>query len=503
MASNTIEIMKRPWLWEVRSSTWFIVLAVSSGVFTDLFLYGIIIPVIPHAIVNRAHVSPKHRQEWVTILLATEAATYLVTSPIFGYLSDHARRPTRRLPYLSGLVLLTISMILQAASRSTTVYLIGRSLQGASSSAIWVIGLAIIVDSVESNQIGRYMGYFSLAMSVGNLLGPLLGGIVLEYGGYYAVFGMAFAVLGVDATLRFCMIEKSVVRGWKLPASESQSAILTGTALASTLPMATVPSSGSETDGEKSSVTVRVSTETSTEDKDVDKGNQHSVFSLLKSPRLLFTLWACMVPALILAAFESTLPITVLQKFHWDSVGGGLIFITLTLPTFLSPLTGQFSDKHGARLCATLGFLGMVPPLVCLRFVNHNTLSQKVLLCVLLTFTGLGVSIVYAPGMAEVERIVAERESDMQGEDRDGGEGTKRGGRASAYGLVNMAYAFGILCGPLVGGFVKKEGGLATLGWALGLISGVTGIGSYLMIGGWIGSRRARKRESRSMMSSN
>lgn len=36
-----------------------------------------------------------------------------------------------------------------------------------------------------------------------------------------------------------------------------------------------------------------------------------------------------------------TLPLVVQDKFHWSSLGSGLIFIPLSLPTFLSPVMGE------------------------------------------------------------------------------------------------------------------------------------------------------------------
>lgn len=49
-----------------------------------------------------------------------------------------------------------------------------------------------------------------MAMTAGIFLGPLLGGVVYDSGGYYAVYAMAFALIGVDLVLRLCMIEKRV-----------------------------------------------------------------------------------------------------------------------------------------------------------------------------------------------------------------------------------------------------------------------------------------------------
>jgi hypothetical protein len=40
------------------------------------------------------------------------------------------------------------------------------------------------------------------------MIGPLLGGILYQRGGYYEVYGLAFSVIGVGVVLRFLLIEK-------------------------------------------------------------------------------------------------------------------------------------------------------------------------------------------------------------------------------------------------------------------------------------------------------
>ncbi|EKD16394.1 hypothetical protein MBM_05688 [Drepanopeziza brunnea f. sp. 'multigermtubi' MB_m1] len=506
MAGNSMSLAtreeRRPWLWEARSSTWFIVLTVSSGVFTDMFLYGVIIPVIPDAVVSRANVAPEDRQDWVAILLVAEAITYLATSPLFGLIADRTR--SRKIPYLTGLILLSLSLAIQTVSHSTTMYMIGRALQGASAAAVWVVGLAIVCDTVSSKEIGKYMGYVSLAISVGELTGPLLGGVVYEYGGYYSVFGMGFAVLGIDAALRGMMIERKVAEQWLSGSDRKQADAQFGTPTVVPLLQAS-PSETSESSMEavawrtKSSHTGGGNEEAPTR----RKKDELNMLSLLKIPHLLFTLWACMVPTLILAAFESTLPITVFKLFNWSSLGAGLIFIPLTLPSFLSPITGALSDTYGCRLGTTFGFLGMVPPLVCLRFVEDgNTLAQKMLLCVLLAIVGVMMTLVFAPTMAEVERIVAGKEAEIDdAAEGDGGADMGRC-RATAYALLNMAYAVGILGGPVVGASLQQEGGLAMLGWVLGLMCVASAVSSFLMVDGWIGVGVTRRKTPSSSSSS-
>ena len=56
------------------------------------------------------------------------------------------------------------------------------------------------------------LGFIGIRMSIGSIVGPLLGGVIYARGGYYAVFGLVFAMLGVDAMLRLIMVEKSVAQ---------------------------------------------------------------------------------------------------------------------------------------------------------------------------------------------------------------------------------------------------------------------------------------------------
>lgn len=51
--------------------------------------------------------------------------------------------------------------------RTITLQIIGRILQGFSSTIIWVTGLAMIADTVDPNEFGEYISYLSIAMMIG------------------------------------------------------------------------------------------------------------------------------------------------------------------------------------------------------------------------------------------------------------------------------------------------------------------------------------------------
>ena len=180
---------------EFRSSKGFIVATVASAVFTDVFLYGIVVPVLPFALTSRASIDASKVQTWTSILLAVYGAALLVASPICGWFAD--RSTSRRLSLLLGLLMLAGSTVLLTVGSSIGIFVAGRVLQGLSAAVVWVVGLALLSDTVEPQELGYWIGYIGLAMSMAMLAAPLLGGVVFDRGGYYDVFAMAY---GLEST---------------------------------------------------------------------------------------------------------------------------------------------------------------------------------------------------------------------------------------------------------------------------------------------------------------
>ena len=131
-----------------------------------------------------------------------------------GVIADHTA--SRRGPLLAGLLALGASTTLFCVGTSVPVLVLARFLQGVSAALVWTVGIALLVDTVEKDAVGQSMGYIALGMTAGTILGPLLGGIVYDAGGYSTVFIMAFAVIVIDILLRFVMIEKKIAAKWSI-----------------------------------------------------------------------------------------------------------------------------------------------------------------------------------------------------------------------------------------------------------------------------------------------
>lgn len=201
-----------------RSSSTFILATVCIAIFTDILLYGTIVPVIPFALTSRVGVDEDSVQTWNAILLACYTIALFVGSPLVGLYADHTS--SRRWPLLIGLVSLAGSTIFLCLGRTIALLIIGRILQGLSAAIVWTVGLALMVDTVP-DKIGEAMGYSAIAMSMGLLVSPAIGGAVFAAKGYYAVYYIAFGCIFLDIILRLILIEKKIARQWISDEEES------------------------------------------------------------------------------------------------------------------------------------------------------------------------------------------------------------------------------------------------------------------------------------------
>lgn len=146
----------RPWGLEWRSSTLFIIATVGTSLFTDLFLFGLIVPLLPFILRDRLQIGPDQIQIHVSGLLAVYAAASLIFSLVAGIIADLGS--SRKLSFMAGLIALLIATAVFFLGQSVTVVTLARVLQGASAAVVWTVGLALLLDTVGSNDLGKTLG---------------------------------------------------------------------------------------------------------------------------------------------------------------------------------------------------------------------------------------------------------------------------------------------------------------------------------------------------------
>lgn len=153
-----------PWGFQWRSSTLFITATVGIGLFTDLFLYGLVVPILPFILRDRIDLPLSEAQTHVSGLLAAYAGASVLFSIPAGVLAD--RTSTRQLPFLVGLAALLAATLMLFLGQTLPVLIIARVLQGTSAAVVWTIGLALVLDTVGPENLGKTIGSVRIASGV-------------------------------------------------------------------------------------------------------------------------------------------------------------------------------------------------------------------------------------------------------------------------------------------------------------------------------------------------
>lgn len=273
------------------------------AVFVDIFFFSLITPVLPFALSAQVGVPEDTLQYWISILLAAYGAALFVASPIVGIYADHTS--SRKWPLLLGLIALAGASLLLAFGNSIGLFVLGRVLQGVSAAVVWSVGCALLVDTMGSN-VGVAMGYVNISMSIALLLAPVIGGVVYNRVGYYAVYYVAFGVVGLDIVLRLTMIEKKVARQWVEEPETESSEVEAEKASPTNTPNAKSPDNSTGITSTEALATESAAEgsrrDEPTSDLTTDQGKNRGrpVIELLKSPRLLAALYGILVESGIL-----------------------------------------------------------------------------------------------------------------------------------------------------------------------------------------------------------
>ncbi len=130
--------------------------------------------------------------QWVVLAYLLAVTTALV---IVGRLGDLLGR--RRL-MLAGFVVFVIGSAASAGAGGLGVLVAARAVQGLGAAVMMALSMALVGDAVPEARAGRAMGLLGATSALGTALGPSLGGALVGWQGWPAIF-QATTALGVIA----------------------------------------------------------------------------------------------------------------------------------------------------------------------------------------------------------------------------------------------------------------------------------------------------------------
>ncbi|KAJ5919674.1 hypothetical protein N7454_009509 [Penicillium verhagenii] len=405
------------------------------------------VPIMPTALVSRAGVLLEDCEYWNSALLLSEAVSALLLAPIIGFFLDFSAN--RQDLYLFGLIVLSGSMTIFIAANCAVWFIYAKVLQGAATAMLTVAGLEILTEAVDKHQTGEMIGYISTAMILGFICGSPMGGIIFELGGYYTIFGIAFGLIGLDMVLRLSIVEKKVAARWR------------------SLPEYCPYKGHTYTSGYFSCETIFNREHAS---QRVRTSSSLALVKLLQQLRILISLWAVIISALIMSALDATLVSFVQKMFHFGALGSGLVFIPVAFTGFLQPFFVYLCKRFGCRIMAFIAFAVLSPMLVCLRLIEQDTTFDKSILCLILLGIGLCVNLAEPALILEIQRVLYDIEVE------DPSFFGENNAASQVFGLQIMARLGGFVLGPIQGGFILSYYGWNVMTTGLGVLCLLTAV---------------------------
>ncbi|KAK6608640.1 vesicular amine transporter [Botrytis cinerea] len=444
MKPQTAEIQeecKEPKFLELRSSKWFIVSTICVASFSDSFIYGVVIPVLPNELERRIGLKDEDLEFWNSMLLTAFGLAQLIASPLFGYYADRKRLDTGSQPFFQGL----------------------------SAAVVYTVGFALLADTVGSKDIGQWMGYVISSLNIGMLISPTIGGIMYAGLGYGSLFIVMFILIAIDIVMRLFMIEKKVAA--RLKKDKTVAETHTYGTLQQSVDNAIFEQQYPSTPSTSNTASEPLLGSNQNQPPPADnKKHPIALVTLLKSPRIWADLYGVWVTVFLLASFDAALPIFVQRKFNWDSTGAGLIFLAITFPIFLAPMAGRLSDVWPSRWLTASYFIISAVFTVLLVLIHRNSTDQIAGLAVLLTLYGVARVFGSSPLGADLSRAVESMEK------KTPGIFGKTGASGQVFSLYTSASAAGVLAGPAWTSYAFGERGWIFFVSSLGILTATVAI---------------------------
>jgi MFS family permease len=259
--------------------------------------------------------------------------------------------------------------------------------------------MALLANTVGPNHLAKSIGFATLFVSVGLLCGPMVSGTLYQIVSYLTMWTSSFVVLALGIALQFLVLEASHSEDESFQSDSSRGS---GEALVSNnKPVEQQRSENSpllthQSDSELGYQTLSGVDEHLTpyqSAQEMQSAKQNVYVMLLSKSRVLTALLADIVFAMMIASFETTIPIHIKQVFAWETMQAGLIFLLIQLPSLVLLVpAGWLKDRVGMHYPVAVGFILFAPSLWLLgvpgddgfEWANHGNTGQTIYIVTLL-----------------------------------------------------------------------------------------------------------------------
>ena len=329
--------------------------------------------------------------QWVITGYLLSLATVI---PLTGWAS---RRFGARTVYLTSLVLFTAGSALCGIAASATTLIIFRVLQGVGGGMIMPVGQMILADTAGPDRMGRVMAVTGVPTMLGPILGPTIGGLILQGASWRWIFYVNLPIGIIAFVLAMRILPHATNRG-AAPRLDIPGLLLMATGMPLlTYGLAEVGNKGTFAATQVLAplilgVVLLVAfvwhcTRTSTPllDMRLFRRGTYAAASVV-----MFFLGASLFGALIL------MPLYYQQLRHLNTIDTGLLLGPQGIGmAFVMPVVGRWTDRIGGGPLVVAGVAVTVLATIPLGLIGAHTSYGW--LSIVLVFRGVGIGFAFMP----------------------------------------------------------------------------------------------------------
>lgn len=188
------------------SHKWEILLAVMSGGFMAS-VDGSVVNLILPTLVNYFN-SGFSNIQWVVLSYLLVVASLILS---MGRLGDVIGR---KKVYLTGFFIFTFGSFLCGIASSFEILIVSRVIQGVGATMILALGFAVATEAFPPEERGKAMGILASIVSLGVIIGPVIGGFLVTYASWRWIFfiNLPIGFFGILMIIKFVPLKKNLVK---------------------------------------------------------------------------------------------------------------------------------------------------------------------------------------------------------------------------------------------------------------------------------------------------
>lgn len=143
--------------------------------------------------------------QWVVVSYLLTVATLILPMGRLGDLIG------RKKVYLTGFIIFTAGSLLCGFAGSISLIIVFRVIQGLGATMILALGFAVATEAFPANERGKAMGILASVVSLGVIVGPVIGGFLVDYASWRWIFfiNLPIGAFGIYLILRYVPDKKS------------------------------------------------------------------------------------------------------------------------------------------------------------------------------------------------------------------------------------------------------------------------------------------------------